>query len=217
MFKADTVGNLVHAIQFRLMKNFTAQFLVAGACLLSFTQAAYGELFVVGVKGGAPLTDAIKNVTSGDMQLIPSTKRYTIGPTIEILLPFGISAEADFLYKRTGLEFVESQSGDSTTQQKAANSWEFPLLAKLRLPGEVIRPYAAAGYSFRHLSDLKTFVTGADPANRGFVVAGGIQFKISDLRLSPEIRFTRWESDSDTSGLLQFNRNQAEFLLGITF
>lgn len=204
--------------------------------LLLLSQVALAGPLGFGVKGGVPMTDMIDSVSSGDLSLASATKRYTIGPTVEIRLPFGFGVEADFLYKRTSIELVQDQSGETTTEQKSATSLEFPLLGKYRLPGDEVRPYVAAGVSFRHLSDLKAFVTGEvrphigvdlsdlkvfvageDPASRGFVMAGGIQFKLGPVRLSPELRWTRWGSGSGETGVLKYNRNQAEFLVGITF
>ena len=185
--------------------------------LLLLSQVVLAGPLGFGVKGGVPMTDMIDSVSSGDLSLASVTKRYTIGPTAEIRLPFGFGVEADFLYKRTSIELVQDQSGGPTTAQKSATSLEFPLLGKYRLPGDEVRPYVAAGVSFRRLSDLKAFVTGADPANRGFVMAGGIQLKLGPVRLSPELRWTRWGSASGETGVLKYNRNQAEFLVGITF
>ena len=185
--------------------------------LVFLSQVALAGPFGFGVKGGVPMTDMIDSVSSRDLSLASATKRYTIGPTVEIRLPFGFGVEADFLYKRTSIELVQDPSGETTTEQKSATSLEFPLLGKYRLPGDEVRPYVAAGVSFRHLSDLKAFVTGADPASRGFVMAGGIQFKLGPVRLSPELRWTRWGSGSGETGVLKYNRNQAEFLVGITF
>jgi hypothetical protein len=53
----------------------------------------------------------------------------------------------------------------------------------------------------------------------GFVVGGGVDIHAVFLHISPEIRFTRWNSTqiSDALGLLRSNLNQGEFLVGLTF
>ena len=52
----------------------------------------------------------------------------------------------------------------------------------------------------------------------GLTVAGGIEFGRSRLRLLPEFRYTRWTANiSGSRGVLRFNPNQAEFLLGFLF
>jgi hypothetical protein len=49
------------------------------------------------------------------------------------------------------------------------------------------------------------------------VIGGGVKIHALFLRISPEIRYTRWTSPHFSSYLLNSNQNQAEFLLGITF
>ena len=53
----------------------------------------------------------------------------------------------------------------------------------------------------------------------GVVLGGGLEIHVPLIRISPEIRFTHWNAKdlSDFTGLLRFNQNQAEFLVGITF
>ena len=53
----------------------------------------------------------------------------------------------------------------------------------------------------------------------GVVLGAGVDIHAIVMHISPEVRFTRWNSAqiSDTAGLLNSNRNQAEFLVGFTF
>ena len=50
-------------------------------------------------------------------------------------------------------------------------------------------------------------------------MGGGLELKVPFIKISPEIRFTRWgaKNISDLGGVLQLNQNQAEFLIGLTF
>jgi opacity protein-like surface antigen len=59
-------------------------------------------------------------------------------------------------------------------------------------------------------------VSGIDT---GFVLGGGIELYLPLIKLSPEVRYTRWgaKNITDLGGALQSNQNQAEFLLGVTF
>jgi hypothetical protein len=126
----------------------------------------------------------------------------------------------------------------TVTAQTVANSWEFPLLVKWAfLPGP-IRPFVDAGASFRHITGVDQFrqtllVIGgqtnsstSNPAelnkstDAGFVFGGGLEFKLGKLRITPELRYTRWGGEvfrDPVNALLQTNRNQGDFLLGITF
>jgi opacity protein-like surface antigen len=124
------------------------------------------------------------------------------------------------------------------TAQTTANSWEFPILIKWAvLPGPV-RPFVDAGASFRHISGVKqvqqsilqplglSTSSTSNPVefhkatDEGFVFGGGLEFKLGKLRITPELRYTHWGSENfhdPVASLLRTNRNQGDFLLGITF
>jgi hypothetical protein len=159
-----------------------------------------------GVKGGMPLNDAIDAAGNFKSQF----KRFTLGPTLEANLPLGLSVELDALYKRTGY----SDSTEYTT-----GSWEFPLVAKYKLPGEHLRPYVAAGASFRHIGDIPHLL---DNGSKGFILGAGLKMDLKLVKFSPEIRWTHWGNDvfriSVPQGTsLHSAANQAEFLIGLTF
>ena len=112
----------------------------------------------VGVKGGGSLLDpALRNDES---------RRYLVGPSVEIALPAGFALEADALYLRIGttstlttLAVFSTSAGTvtstttsliSTTNRQRGNSWEFPLLGKYYFRQRAgWQPFAAAGFSFR--------------------------------------------------------------------
>ena len=106
----------------------------------------------------------------------------------------------------------------SFTSSATINTWEFPLLAKYRLSTPVIKPFLEAGPSFRHVS----LFSGDSPhlSQAGFTAGVGVGFKLMRLRIDPEIRYTRWGTDSKPSPYLfdpRSNVNQAELLLGLSF
>jgi hypothetical protein len=45
----------------------------------------------------------------------------------------------------------------------------------------------------------------------------GAEMRVGVVRISPEVRYTRWRADRDLHPELHSNQNQVEFLLGITF
>jgi hypothetical protein len=54
----------------------------------------------------------------------------------------------------------------------------------------------------------------------GFVFGGGLEVKLGFLRITPELRYTRWGSENFTdpvAALLHTNKNQGDFILGLTF
>lgn len=59
---------------------------------------AYPGIISIGVKGGVPLNDAFNAATSGNASYFTNTKRYTIGPELDVNLPLGLAIEFDALY-----------------------------------------------------------------------------------------------------------------------
>ncbi len=174
-----------------------------------------GERFSFGARVGVPLTDAFQSVEEGEFFLKSDTKHFTIGPSVELFLPFGLGLEADLLYKRTEVEVIEPQLAVRDT----VGAWELPLLAKYRLPGIGLRPFVAGGGAYRNFGSLLDLAGSLKDSGWGLVVGAGLEIKVKRLRISPELRFTRWGSGETTDGdsQLRYSRNQADFLVGITF
>lgn len=189
-----------------------------------------------GVKGGVPFTDAFNTAKSGSLSYITNTKRYTVGPTVDLNLLFGLGVEFDALYRRLGYESTTNLPGLVLHAATTGNAWDFPLLLKLRLGAGPIKPYLAAGPTFRGLTSLKQAQTFFFPTRQvttqtnrpaeldnrfttGFTAAGGLQLGGAGVRISPEIRYTRWGWNNfrDPAGLLKSNPDQVDFLLGLTF
>ena len=194
---------------------------------------AYPQLFSVGVEGGTPLSESTSSGMVGNRSIggglsTLNVRRYTVGPTFEVALPFGLRFEADALYKRldrTEHYFLGPTYG--TITREVANSWEFPLLLKYSLARGRYRPFAAAGGTFRRIESLagstEMFESGLGPpysvayhindalTQGGMAFGGGLRIKsVGALKITPEIRYTRW-----TSRDLLPTRNQVELLLGI--
>jgi hypothetical protein len=183
-----------------------------------------------GVKGGIPLTDLFD---SENNTVDTETKRYIIGPMVELRLPAGLAIEADALYSRAKFSSVFGAAGSILTSPLDADSWEFPILLKYKFGsagtiGASARPYIGAGASFRRLSGLGTigsFITGnrsgeVDRNNTGFVAGGGVEVKVLFIRIAPELRFTYWGTDHFTEGLANIfktNKAQGQFLIGLYF
>ncbi|MCL4781904.1 MAG: hypothetical protein KJZ70_02610 [Bryobacterales bacterium] len=180
----------------------------------------------IGVRAGVPLTDLIEADERSD--IFSGTRHYTFGPTVSVNFPAGISVQADALYKRFSFGRPGGFVGNFPAKDTAGNSWEFPVMLKWTAPGKVA-PFVNAGASFRNWSgfdQIGNFVTGQnfdevdDSKNVGFVAGGGLAIKLGAVRISPEIRFTRWGTNNFADGvknLLETNRNQAEVLVGFTF
>lgn len=203
---------------------------LAAFSLLLGAGPAGAEIFSFGIKGGVPVTDAFDAGRSGSLRYFSGPKRYTVGPTVELHLPAHLAIELDALYRRLNY----GSDAVATTTRVTGNSFEFPLLLKVRFASGPLRPYVASGASFQTLSDLKHVRSFLDGSNRtqtdrppelqrrfnaGFVIGGGLELNAGVIKVSPELRYTRWGWDSfrDVAGLLRSNQDQAMFLLGITF
>jgi opacity protein-like surface antigen len=201
--------------------------------VLAFVFATAGLAQIgVGIKGGLPLTDLFDrtgNVNGASTE----TKRYVIGPMVDLRLPAGFGIEFDALYQKANFDSPLSATGSLLTSPFNTDSWEFPLLLKYRFGGTnavaaSARPYIAAGASFRRLSDVGNvgaFITGnrggeLERNNTGFTAGAGIEIRALFIRVAPEFRFTRWGTDHFTAGLANIwktNRNQGQFLIGLYF
>jgi outer membrane protein W len=152
----------------------------------------------------------------------------------ELRLPLGLGVEFDALYRHLHFTGSGNLVDVFTTSRTSAGDWEFPLLLKYRFHFPVVRPYVEAGVAWDTLTGLKQTIsesipiplsTTSSPAElkkkttTGVVLGAGVDIHAIFLHISPEIRFTRWNSAqiSDTLGLLHSNQNQAEFLVGLTF
>jgi opacity protein-like surface antigen len=202
-------------------------------CLLP--DIASAQHVTIGAIAGVPLTDAFEQGA-----LIPfrftymfNTKRYIVGPTADVSLPLGLRFEADALYTR--LDYDSTIMGVDTFTRSAtkANSWEFPLLLKRDFTAAAVKPYGDIGVALRHVAGTSHIVNTVFPSRvfelntappelihdwtSGFVIGGGVEFRAGPLRLSPELRYTRWfrENFSTSIGLFQSNLNEASVLLGL--
>jgi len=199
--------------------------------LLLTSGAALAQPVSFGLKAGLPLTDLVSTV-QGDTTA--ATRRYLVGPEVEVRLPLGLSVEFDALYRHFNYANYEALAGTTLTTVGSSGNWEFPLVAKYRFTGKLVRPYVEAGAAWDVPSGSKNASTatpcsigvceGANypptPSSQrtaGVVLGGGVDLHWKVLHIAPEIRFTRWSQQYfDLSGYLHSGRNQVEFLVGFT-
>jgi hypothetical protein len=224
--------------------------------LLLIASSAFAQSFRVGVEGGIPLTNAfdtgIQTVAPTVVIGFPTyasyksaTKRYTVGVTAELGLPFHLAIKADALYKRVGFDSfipVTPLLFGPTWNNTRANSFEFPVMAKYRLSKlGPLQPYIEGGVSFRTLEGATETLTtgcaecpqGAAPVTatpspvyglnhsftKGITAGAGLELRHLPVGAFGEVRYTRWtaEAFSDPRGGLNSLRNQADLLVGVTF
>ena len=198
------------------------------------TVGAIAQPVSVGVKFGVPVTDALETFRGNRAAYVSNTHRYLVGPTVQLNLPFRFSIEVDALYRRLGYEYNQfAGPGSPTSTRTVANSWEFPVLGKYAIWGGPARPFIDAGANFRHITGVNQIrstlaavnvnVTAPEfneDSDIGFVFGGGVEFKLGHVRITPEFRYTRWGSENfrdPVASLLRTNKNQGDFILGLTF
>lgn len=192
---------------------------------LAVAICASAQAVSFGVRGGLPFTNLFGAVSNPGETFESSSTQFVVGPTVELHLPLGLGVEVDALYRHFHDNAAVTVSNVATAFS-SSSAWEFPLLLKYRLPGPFVRPFLDAGVAFDYVSgsrELANFLTGASSntsaTNEGFVAGAGIELRLPVIRLSPEIRYTRWGSVNipDLNGFLHANPNQVEFLVGVTF
>ena len=178
-------------------------------CSFVFIGLAPAQPVSAGLKIGVPFTDAFQNQPYPTVStLTASSNSYTLGPYVELRLPWHFSIEADALYR--GIQFT------NLTGSASSGEWDFPIMAKYKFLKGPIKPYIAGGLDFSHISDIKNFVNANNTANFGVAIGAGVEVHALVVRISPEIRYTG-DALKGFSGIVNSNRNQLAFLVGIGF
>ena len=182
---------------------------------------ARGQHFSFGLAAGAGFNDAFQDHTfqgvDTQTHFFSDSKDFILGPTVDLGLPLNVSIEVDALYRPLHLASTNFVAPSRTfSSSTTVGTWEFPLLLKYRFPVPIplVKPLVEVGPSFRAGSG-----GDASPSHHGITLGAGLEAKIVKIKVTPQIRFTRWGSDSPASifAAPQTNANQAEFLVGFSF
>lgn len=195
---------------------------------------ALAQPFTLGFKIGFPADKLATSTDSSTTSFRTYTNRYLVGPTGELRLPFGLGVEVDALYRHYNFESHGTVATGTIATYASTGAWEFPVLAKYRLPAKVVRPFVDAGVAWDTLQGFKQavqVVSGtpilpptnlnqpAHDTTTGFVLGGGIDIHAPYVHVSPEIRYTRWGAQHflSSNGGFSSSQNQLEVMFGITF
>jgi hypothetical protein len=194
------------------------------------------QQLTVGVEGGLRLTGDTPDYGPpgyAGYSGYSDSKRYLVGPKIEVGLPLHFALEADALYSRLGNTLNFWLIGSSSVTRTIANSWAFPVLVKYRLPVARAHPFLSLGFEPRYSSgkissidygffpgDVTFSSTGWHAHDQAWVAGGGIGIRVWKIRVTPELRYLRYKVPpspfpSDTSYYLTVPRNEVQLLLGI--
>ena len=199
------------------------------------------QLIGVGIETGARVsTDVFGTVNS-------ESKRYIVGPRVDLHLPRNFSVEVDALYRNFGFTGYEVSTVMNEIVRGRSNSWEFPLLIKYRYPAFRAHPFIGAGYDPRFVRGTTvtngSFVSGVTsgvttytylnnqqsttsyPVSHGAVVNGGMDFVVGPIHISPELRYIHWSppflsvNENGSAGSYKFNSSHNELLVlfGVTW
>lgn len=188
--------------------------------------AAAGNMFaasplILGARGGVSLNNSFDALTSR-FGFSPGGRQYAIGPTFGVRLPLGFSVEGDALWRRqtVGLGNLAGLSANAHI-----DSWQVPVMLKFTAGDGAIAPVLGAGVSYRRMNetDVGSYLFNGFSGSSnsvGFVAGGGVRFRAGAVEITPEIRYTRWNSNGILGNVLNAftgSNNQAEVLLGFTF
>ena len=190
----------------------------------TFCAISASAQFSFGILGGVPFTDVVNATNQNNISFVTNSSNYTVGPALQLGLPFGLRVEADALYRPysfTATGRTTSTQGLVFSANVSASEWRIPLLAQYRFAFPVIKPFIEGGVSFNHLTDTSgaALITSGpgefiNSTNAGVVLGGGVDWKIPLVRISAELRYTRQGNDYFRA---ISNPNVAEFLVGVHF
>jgi hypothetical protein len=190
-----------------------------------------GQSIAIGIEGGLRTTGDVSGTLS------PESKRYIVGPKLEVRLPWHLSFEFDALYRDVGFTGYPESPFFSATTRERDSSWEFPLIVKYHFPRLVrLRPFAGIGYAPRivHGDDVSSgsYLSGMTenppasvytyyfnsrsntsyPATQGLVVSVGVEFGARHVLISAEPRYVHWNQPflSEFGGDGSFRYTSAE-------
>ena len=204
---------------------------------------APAQFISVGVTGGVPISPHSQDfgpgcTNPGPLSCGPNdllVKPYAIGPTVDVNLFRGISAEVGFLYERFHKDFTQGltapHGGPVNFGQQysvSADGWLFPLLLKYNFGRRRITPFAEAGGTLRHLGPFdgqgiqldfffqpqptSVHIESGRALDVAITAGAGVRWRLSVIDVAPEIRFLHWTEEN-----YQPVQNQAMLMLGLTF
>jgi len=172
--------------------------------------AGVAQTVSLGLKAGIPVTEALEtaNFDSGPADIFRTqinytsrAKRYTVGPAVEVSLPFGLALEFDALYKRLDYNFSSKMRAASfgtfnQQQHNIVSRWDLPLLLKYRVRTFAYRtPYISAGLNTNYIVNTtqlsRTFFTPSP----GAPVTPPVKLRNPPAELKPKLSDFRLARD----------------------
>lgn len=194
--------------------------------LVANVHVAFGQRTSFGFIGGTNLTRDFpisrsifldpshpQGLTTFD--LFSDTHSFLAGLSVEIYFGKGLSLEGNALHRALELKrrFILPDGVTQHDGQLSVSTWEWPILLKYRTTGYgAVRPFVEAGPSFR----TRHNPAPSEPSQVGGTVGAGAEIRAGRFRVSPAIRYTRWQYDGDYPRIAT-KRDQIEFVTGISY
>jgi len=164
--------------------------------------------------------------------------KIAIGPSLEFRITRKFTLAGEFLYHR--LDYTKTTTindGTGITEQTRATFWDVPLMLRygnLSDGGFLSKMYFAGGGAIRNVSHIQTsnqttFPDGVTASNStpavpsarnlpGAVIAMGLRL-VDDfnIKLSPEVRFTRWIGATFASDSTRSRKDELVIGIALTF
>ena len=137
-------------------QNEFTRYLCSVLLVIVLATPTFAQGFRFGVKVGVPMTEYFDTISS---RYSSATRRYTVGPSVEVHVWKDVGLEFDALYKRIGYvgiasRFTRQPPFITDSFDVKGNSWDFPLMMKYRF-GRVVRPYVAGGGAVRYIGPVR--------------------------------------------------------------
>jgi hypothetical protein len=214
--------------------------------LMLMALPASAQSLQFGLKTGVPITEYFDTGATGGLHenahYTASTRRYTLGASIEWRFAKSFGLEFDTMFHRMGyVAYVNTFSIGyfrNSAVDVIGDSWDFPLAVKYRLP-RARRAFILGGGVLRYIGPVRGrgqevdgFVTPittvaidtTEPSELrkrfypGVTLGAGVECPLGPLHIVPEFRYVRWTANiAGEGGVLRFSPNQAEVMVGFVF
>lgn len=211
-----------------------------------FSAGVRASIVMLPLQNSASTQSNPNTLTLVNNSLTPMSSRFGGGATVEYAATRRILVSADILYQYfsyssdvvTTVTLADGTSQLSTVDESThARYWTVPVLARYETRAArtaSAQVFVGGGVSFRKISGVRsatntinpdgTTVTDYTPRTPDklstFGATATAGFRVKDefgIRITPEVRFTRWLSDLFNSWPAKQRRNELEVLIGLTF
>jgi hypothetical protein len=194
--------------------------------LVALPNLSFGQRVSFGFVGGTNITrdfpisrtfyqDPSYSAGLTTFDLFSDTHSFIAGFSAEVDIHSGLSFEVNALHRNLNLRrrFLLPDGSVSSDGNSTVTTWEYPMLLKSRSPVVgAIHPFLEAGPSFRTRHDPAP----TEPSQFGGTFGAGMEFRAGRIRISPAIRYTRWQYDGNHPRIAT-KRDQFDFITGLSY